>query len=40
MLANNTLQRTVGRRGRLVLAMNCALAEAESRPRPAAELDR
>jgi len=38
--ANNTLERTRGRRGRFVLAMDGVLAEAESRRWWAAQLGR
>ena len=37
---NNTLERTVNRSGRIVLAMDCVLADAERRQLPAAQLDR
>jgi len=40
MQPNNTLERTRGRRGRFVLAMEGVLAEAESRRWCAAQLDR
>ena len=40
MRSNNALEQTVMHRGRPVLAMNCALTEAEDGPWPAAELDR
>jgi hypothetical protein len=33
--ANNALQRTVNHRGRIVLAMDCVLADAQWRQRPA-----
>ena len=37
-LANNALERTVIHRGRIVLAMDCALADAQRRLWPAAQL--
>lgn len=37
---NNTLERTVNHRGRIVLAMDCMLADAQWRLRPAAQLGR
>jgi len=40
MMANNTLERTVEHRGRIVLAMNCVLADAKGRAWPAAQLGR
>jgi hypothetical protein len=40
MLANNTFERTVGHRGRAVLAINCALGGAELAPWQAAQLGR
>lgn len=40
MMANKALQLTVAHRGRLVLAMDCALAEAGYRLWPAAEHSR
>jgi hypothetical protein len=40
MTANNTLERTVNHRGRIVLAMDCVLADAQGRWWPAAQLDR
>jgi hypothetical protein len=39
-MSNNTLERTVNHRGRIVLAMDCALADAQWRSRPAAQLGR
>ena len=38
--ANNTLERTVNHRGRIVLAMDCVLADAQWRRWPAAHLGR
>ena len=38
--SNNTLERTCGRCGRAVLAMNCVLAGAERAPCLAAQLSR
>ncbi len=40
MTSNNALERTVNRGGRIVLAMNCVLADAKWRWWPAAQLDR
>ena len=40
MLSNNTLERTVDHRGRIVLAMDCVLADAQWRRWPAAKLGR
>ena len=40
MTSNNTLERTVKSRGRIVLAMDCALADAHWRRSPAAQLGR
>jgi hypothetical protein len=40
MLANNTLELTVSHRGRIVLAMDCALADAQWRWWLAAQLGR
>jgi hypothetical protein len=40
MAANNTLERPAANRGRPVLAMDCVLARAQMRLRPAAQLDR
>ena len=40
MTPNNTLERTVKNRGRIVLAMDCVLADAQWRQRAAAQLDR
>jgi hypothetical protein len=37
---NNTLERTVMHRGRIVLAMDCVLADAQWRSWPAAQLGR
>jgi hypothetical protein len=37
---NNTLERTVNQRGRIVLAMDCVLADAQRRSWPAAQLGR
>ena len=37
---NNTLERTVKYRGRIVLAMDCVLADAQERWWPDAQLDR
>jgi len=37
---NNTLERTVNYRGRIVLAMDCVLADAQWRRWPAAQLGR
>ncbi len=37
---NNTLERTVNNGGRIVLAMDCVLADAQWRWCPAAQLDR
>ena len=37
---NYPLERTVNYRGRIVLAMDCALADAQWRLWPAAQLDR
>jgi hypothetical protein len=39
-MANNTLERTVKNRGRIVLAMDCVLADAQRQRRPAAQLGR
>ena len=36
-MANNTLERTVDHRGRIVLAMDCVLADAQGRLWPAAQ---
>ena len=40
MTANNTLERTVVHRGRIVLAMDCVLADAQWQRWSAAQLDR
>ena len=40
MTSNNTLERTVNQCGRFVLAMDCVLAEAETRRWGAAQLGR
>jgi hypothetical protein len=40
MTPNNMLERTVKKRGRIVLAMNCVLADAQWRSWPAAQQDR
>ena len=40
MPANNTLERTVNHRGRIVLAMDCVVADAQWRQLPAAQLSR
>lgn len=40
MKPNNALERTVGRRGRTVLAIDCVLAGAKMAPWPAAQRDR
>jgi hypothetical protein len=40
VLSNNTLERTVNQRGRIVLAMDCVLADAQWRWWPAAQLGR
>ena len=40
MTSNNALDRTVNRWGCTVLALNCALAGAESTSRSAGQLDR
>jgi hypothetical protein len=40
MLSNNTLERTVSHRGRIVLAMDCVLADAQWRRWAAAQLNR
>ena len=40
MLSNNTLERTVKHRGRIVLAMDCVLADAQWRWWSAAQLGR
>jgi hypothetical protein len=40
MTANNTLERTMVHRGRIVLAMDCMLADAQWRLRSAAQLGR
>jgi hypothetical protein len=40
MLANNTLERAYGHRGRAVLAIDCVLACAECAPCQAAQLNR
>jgi hypothetical protein len=40
MTANNALERTVTHRGRIVLAMDCVLADAQGRSWPAAQLGR
>ena len=40
MSSNNALERTVKYRGRIVLAMNCVLADAQWRCWPAAQLGR
>jgi hypothetical protein len=40
MPTNNTLERTVNHGGRIVLAMDCALADAQLRLWPAAQLGR
>jgi hypothetical protein len=40
MLPNNTLERTVNHRGRIVLAMDCVLADAQWRLWLAAQLGR
>ena len=40
MLPNNTLERTVDRRGRTVLAMDCVLADAQWLSWSAAQLGR
>jgi len=40
MTSNNTFERTVNRRGRIVLAMDCVLADAQLRWWPAAQLSR
>jgi hypothetical protein len=40
MTANNTFERTVNRRGRIVLAMDCVLADAQWRRWSAAQLGR
>ncbi len=39
-MANNSLERTGGQRGRAVLAMDCGLGGAECAPCQAAQLDR
>jgi hypothetical protein len=40
MTANNALERTVNHRGRIVLAMDCVLADAKWWRWPAAQLGR
>jgi hypothetical protein len=40
MTSNNTLERTVNHRGRIVLAMDWVLADAQWRHWPAAQLGR
>jgi hypothetical protein len=40
MLPNNALERTVNSRGRIVLAVDCELADAQWRWRAAAQLGR
>lgn len=40
MQPNNTVERTVGHRGRAVLAMDCVLGGAERAPCQTAQLDR
>jgi hypothetical protein len=40
MTPNNTLELTVNRCGRIVLAMDCVLADAQWRSWPAAQLGR
>jgi hypothetical protein len=40
LMANNAFERTVSRRGRTVLAMDCVLAGAERAPCLAAQLGR
>jgi hypothetical protein len=40
MLSNNTLERAVDYRARLVLAMDCGLGKAQWRRWPAAQLSR
>ena len=40
MTANNTLERTVNHSGRIVLAMDCVLADAQMRQWSAAQLGR
>jgi len=40
MRSNNTLERTVNHRGRIVLAMDCVLADAQCRSCSAAQLGR
>jgi hypothetical protein len=40
MRSNNALERTVNHRGRIVLAMDCVLADAQWRSWSAAQLDR
>ena len=40
MLPNNTLERTVKYRGRIVLAKDCVLADAQRRWGPTAQLGR
>jgi hypothetical protein len=37
---NNTLERIVNHRGRIVLVVNCVLADAQCRQWPAAQLNR
>jgi hypothetical protein len=39
-MSNNTLERTVNHGGRIVLAMDCVLADAQWRSWPAAQLGR
>jgi hypothetical protein len=39
-MPNNTLERTVNDRGRIVLAMDCVLADAQWQRWPAAQLGR
>ena len=38
--SNNTLERTVNHRGRIVLATDCVLADVQTRTWPAAQLGR
>jgi hypothetical protein len=39
-MSNNTLERTVNHRGRIVLTMDCVLADAQCWSWPAAQLGR
>ena len=39
-MSNNALERTVNQRGRIVLAMDCVLADTQWRLWPAAQLGR